>query len=87
MTELVTGSTDGTAIVWNATTGKDLFRLADPGGTGGFLGVAFSPDSTRIATADRLGRIRIWNTASRRLTRTLANAEPLCGSPGLPVAR
>ena len=77
--QLVTGSTDGTAIVWNATTGKYLFRLADPGGTGGFLGVAFSTNGKRIATADRLGRIHIWNTRSHRLTRTLANDEPLCG--------
>jgi WD40 repeat protein/DNA-binding SARP family transcriptional activator/energy-coupling factor transporter ATP-binding protein EcfA2 len=82
---IVAGADDGTATVWDARTGKRLFALPDAGTGGGPLGVAFSHDSTRLATADGLGRVRIWQLAGRRLVRTIQAPDPLFGvawSPG-----
>jgi WD40 repeat protein len=76
---IVTGGDDGTAIVWEAQTGKRLFALPDPTTGGGFLGTAFSPDSAMLATADGLGRVRIWNLRRRRVIRTIRSPQPLAG--------
>jgi WD40 repeat protein len=65
--------------VWDARTGKRLFALPDPGTGGGFLGVAFSGDGTKLATADGLGHIRIWDLGTRRILRVIRAGEPICG--------
>jgi WD40 repeat protein/DNA-binding SARP family transcriptional activator len=77
--DIVTGDDDGTAIVWDARTGKRLFGLPDPGAPGGFFGVAVSRDGTKLATADGLGRVRIWQLDVRRLLRTIQSQQPVCG--------
>ncbi len=62
-TQIVTGGADGTVKVWDAsrTVGLPTVRTADGSGSGRLelngdredvLGVAFSPDGTRIVTAD-----------------------------------
>jgi WD40 repeat protein len=76
---IVTGGVDGAATVWDARTGERLFALPDRDGGGGFLGVAFSHDGTRLATADGLGRVRIWQLADRRVVRTIGAPDPVCG--------
>ena len=54
-TSVATASSDGTARVFNATTGAETCRLTHDGPVGA---VAFSPDGTSVATAsdDRTGR-------------------------------
>jgi WD40 repeat protein len=64
--QFVTGSDDGTARVWDAATGQELYRLTPPG-----LGddtrvhdAAFSPDGQRIITAGQDGFARIWDATT-----------------------
>ena len=75
---IATGGSDGSAIIWDARSGRRLFVLRSSGSAGGFLGVSFSPDGTSLATADRLGRIRIWNLHNRHLVRAIGSSAPLC---------
>ena len=59
---VVTAGWDGTARVWDATTGKELAVL-----TGHELRVnlaVFSPDGLRVATAGSDGTARIWDAQS-----------------------
>jgi WD40 repeat protein/DNA-binding SARP family transcriptional activator/energy-coupling factor transporter ATP-binding protein EcfA2 len=75
---IVTGDDDGTAIVWDAHTGKRIVGLPDPGAPSGFLGVAVSRDGTKLATGDALGRVRIWQLGARRVVRTIQAPQPVC---------
>ncbi len=67
---LVTSSSDQTAIVWNAITGRPLFRLEghrhptdrEVGGT--VYQARYSADGARIATAGNDGSAWIWNAAT-----------------------
>ena len=77
---LATASTDKTAKIWDAQTGKELLTLNAPSG---FTGVAFDPDVTKLAVASRDGTTRIYllhiedliTLAKSRLTRTLTLKE------------
>ena len=42
-------------------TGEELFSLSHPGTV---LGVAFSPDGKRLATASNAGIIKVWDALS-----------------------
>ena len=84
---IVTGGYDGTAIVWDARTGKQLFGLPDPATGGGFLGVRFSPNGAVLATADGVGRVRIWDLGGRKLARMIDVGVPLCGVAWSPDSR
>jgi WD40 repeat protein len=55
---LVTGSQDNTGTIWDAATGARLVTLK--GHSESVLDAAFSPDSTRVATAGYDGTIRTW---------------------------
>ncbi len=55
-TRIVTGSSDGTAKVWDARTGAPLLDLK--GHTGWWYSASFSPDGTRIVTGSRTRRRR-----------------------------
>jgi WD40 repeat protein len=57
--ELVTGSQDTTAIVWDVTTGRALQTLS--GQTASVSSVAWSPDGKRIATGSGDNTARIWD--------------------------
>jgi len=57
---VATAAGDGTAKVWDLTTGEELFTLS---GHKGFVHrLTFSPDGRRLATASQDGTARIWNT-------------------------
>ncbi len=63
---IVTGSNDGTARVWDAETGRELFTLN--GHAYWVLGVAFSPDGERIVTGGgewelgkKTGEVMVWD--------------------------
>jgi WD40 repeat protein len=62
---LATASFDGTAKLWDATTGKDL-RTFGKAATqlSALLTVAFSPDGRRLAAAGANGLARIWDVGS-----------------------
>jgi WD40 repeat protein len=56
---IVSASSDGTALVWEAATGKELSRLNC--GQMDASAVAFGPDETYAAVACLDGTIRIWD--------------------------
>ncbi len=66
---LATASLDGTAKVWDATTGQMLLTLT--GHAGPVSGVAFSPDATRVATASEDQTAKVWDAITGQLLLTL----------------
>jgi WD40 repeat protein/energy-coupling factor transporter ATP-binding protein EcfA2 len=60
---LVTGSADGTAKVWDATTGKELFSLRS--GFGSIWSMAVSPDGMQVLSAHENGSIAVWDISPR----------------------
>ncbi|MET9232618.1 pentapeptide repeat-containing protein [Lentzea sp. NPDC003310] len=63
------GGIDGTAQIWDLTTGETLHTLT--GHTDSVTGVAFSPDGTRLATASDDGTAQIWETDTGETLHTL----------------
>jgi WD40 repeat protein len=63
---VVTASWDGSARIWDATTGKEiiLLRHGDWGSYPQVYSAAFSPDGSRIVTAGADNTARIWDTAT-----------------------
>jgi hypothetical protein len=59
---IATVSDDGSAKVWDATTGVKLFTLG--GHTAGVEHAAWSSDGTRIATASDDGSAKVWDAAT-----------------------
>ena len=59
---IATGSRDGNAQLWDASTGK---RLHDPlRHHGAVVALAFSVDGRRLATASQDGIAAIWDVAT-----------------------
>jgi WD40 repeat protein len=63
--KIVTASTDGTAMVWNANDGNLLTRLK--GHTEIISSAQVSPDSKQILTASYDGSAKIWDAAKGTL--------------------
>lgn len=59
---VVTASSDSTARIWDANTGKELKRL--DGDSNGIWSMSFSSDSKRLVTTSRDGVARIWDAES-----------------------
>ncbi|MFH1706379.1 MAG: hypothetical protein ABIF71_00435 [Planctomycetota bacterium] len=76
---------DGTVVVWHVVTGTEITRLAGNGV--GISGVAFSPDSRRLAVCNSKERvIRIWNIDEARIETTIKHPGMKPSNyPGLPV--
>lgn len=64
------GAYDGTVIIWDATTGRQIRSFAATQGVW-VHGVQFSPDGSRIVTANGDNRARIWNVNSGMIERVL----------------
>ena len=73
---IATGGMDGTLKLWDAGTGQQLFSLGEDEESAQFPNVvydlAFSPDGSRIATANHRG-VTLWDTASGREAVPLVN--------------
>ncbi len=57
--------------VWNVKTGKELYTLYD--GVGEVRSAQFSPHGTFIATTHGDGKVRLWDTTSKKVTQELGN--------------
>ena len=57
-TRVLTASEDGTARVWNATTGEPVGKALAHGDA--VTAAAFSPDATRVVTASEDNTARVW---------------------------
>ncbi len=74
---LASAGQDGTARVWDATTGQETLTLG--GNTNPIFGIAFSPDGNRLAASfgnspqnrNKPGQVKVWDTATGRETLTL----------------
>ncbi|AJE40855.1 nSTAND1 domain-containing NTPase [Streptomyces nodosus] len=69
---LATASRDGTARVYEARSGRQLYVLPCEGAM--VESVSFSPDATRLATAGRDQVVRIWDVTSGEPVRHLVGA-------------
>jgi eukaryotic-like serine/threonine-protein kinase len=67
---VVTAANDGTARVWNAATGEQLFKVGD--GRSPMHSAAFSPDGRWIVTASDDSSARVWYAESGREYFTLS---------------
>jgi WD40 repeat protein len=79
-TRIATIAHDGEARVWDAKSGQKLFSLqafvANTIQAGNPVGIAFSPDSSRLATAGGV-HIKIWDTHTGLVALTLPPTEAL----------
>ena len=62
--QILTGSYDGLAIIWDSKTGSNI---GEPfkGHTKAISSVCFSPDGKRIVTGSHDGLAKIWDIKSR----------------------
>jgi len=67
---LATASMDGSAKIWDASTGKLIATLNHKGKV---IRLAFSPDSQTVATGSEDRTACLWNVATGRLIATLAH--------------
>jgi WD40 repeat protein len=76
---LVSGSHDGTAIVWDMEAGQRLFTLSD--GIGRVNSVDFSPDGKMLATATENTSAYLWDAVTgQRLATLVGHAEGNIGN-------
>lgn len=67
--QIVTGSTDTTARLWDMASGREIHVFR--GHTGDVRTVAFSPDGNQILTASGDGTLRFWNADTGALTHVI----------------
>lgn len=59
---ILTASSDGTARLWDASTGAEIRRFV--GHNGSVTGAEFSPDGSLIVTSGTDGTVRLWDVAA-----------------------
>ena len=70
--QVLTGSIDNTARVWDVSTGRQLRSLGVPSGA---MSVAFAPDNAHALTGDSQGLAQIWELATGEETHSLKGHE------------
>jgi WD40 repeat protein len=68
--QMLTGSADGTARLWEASSGKLLSTLE--GHQSGVNRVIFSPDGRLLVTGDDSGRVYCWANNGAQIGQVLA---------------
>jgi hypothetical protein len=63
---LASGSTDGTAKVWDAETGQVKLTIKGPSDR-----IAFSPDGTRLASGSSNGTLKVWDAKTGQVKLSL----------------
>ena len=77
--QILTANNDGTARLWDVTSGRQLQVFSEP--SGGAMNYAwFNSSGTEVVTASNDGTAHIWSTTTGALLRTLARFRP---GPGL----
>jgi WD40 repeat protein/serine/threonine protein kinase/DNA-binding SARP family transcriptional activator len=76
---VATGSADGTAAIWNASTGKAVHLLRAH--RGGVFATRFSADGKRLVTLGADRAVRVWEVRSGRLLHTLTNVHNRTSAP------
>ena len=69
---LVTGSADGTAIVWDVATGSNLLTLK--GNSAAISTALFTPDGKRVITGSGDGAVYTWDAADGKQLHTLSGS-------------
>ena len=77
---IATGGGDGTARIWDATSGSQILRLA--GHAGGVALVSFSPDGSKLLTGGGDGTARVWDITPTGTAEWFGAVEPF-GLPGV----
>lgn len=75
---VATGSLDGTARIWAASTGKAVHVLRAH--RGGVFATRFSADGRRLATLGADRAARVWDIRTGRLLHSIANAHNRTGA-------
>src|SRR5579871_2725507 len=78
---VLTGSRDGTARLWDASSGDEIAVLR--GHEGSVSSVAFSPDGGRVVTTSYDGTARIWDIATSKEIMVLGGHEPSANAAAL----
>jgi WD40 repeat protein/serine/threonine protein kinase len=66
---VVTGSSDGTAKVWDEGTGRELRTLV--GHSSGIGAVAFSPDGLKIASGSTDQTVKVWDALNGKILQSI----------------
>jgi WD40 repeat protein len=72
---LAAGMGDNMVYVWEAATGKELYKLT--GHMGAIRSVAFAPDGKLLASGSADQSIRLWDLSTGKVSRQLAAQEPV----------
>jgi WD40 repeat protein/class 3 adenylate cyclase len=78
-TLVATGSADGTATIWNPSTGKAAHVLQAH--RGGVFATRFSADGKRLVTLGADRAVRVWDVRSGRLPHTITKAHNRTAAP------
>src|SRR4029078_2616631 len=73
--QILSGNTDGTALVWDVASGAVIHTLVDTPSSIKWL--SWSPDGRQALAGSDDGSARLWDTVNGRLLRSL---EPPLGS-------
>jgi WD40 repeat protein/serine/threonine protein kinase len=82
-TRLASASSDGTVMIWDATTGREIRTLKVHLELGHYrqcLSTAFSPDGRRLASGGSDGTVRVWDATTGQETLTLRAHDNFCWS-------
>jgi WD40 repeat protein/serine/threonine protein kinase len=72
---VATAGGDGSARIWDATSGQELLCLR--GHRSQIMAIAYAPDGHWLVTGGRDGTARLWDAATGRPLRTLAHTSPV----------